>query len=64
MIRRETNDARMVKWMRYVRPKDRISEEELRTRIKWKRMLGLVNVEPSRLAVVCPEIDQGKHGIK
>ena len=54
----------MVKWMRYVRPKDRISEEELRTRIKWKGMLGLVNVEPSRLAVVCPEIDQGKHGIK
>ena len=57
VIRRERNDARMVRWMRYVTPHDRISEEELRTRLKWKRMLGLVNVEPARVAVVCPEID-------
>ena len=28
---------------------------------EWKRVLGLVNVKPSRLAVVSPEDDQRKH---
>ena len=27
------------------------------------RVLGLVNVEPSRLVVFSPEDDQGKHGM-
>ena len=31
---------------------------------EWKRVLGLVNVEPSRLAVVTPEDDQGKHEMR
>ena len=32
---------------------------------EWKRVLGLVNVEPpSRLGVVLLEDDPGKHGIK
>ena len=30
---------------------------------EWKRVFGLVNVEPSRLAVASPKDDQGKHGI-
>ena len=66
-----------------VRPENRTSDEELRTRLKlksmrvyfhrmedcndlfiWKkskRVLSLVNEEPSRLVVVSPEDDQGKH---
>ena len=30
----DRNDARMVRWMCNVRPEDRISAEELRTRLK------------------------------
>ena len=30
----------------------------------WRRVLGLVNVEPSMLVVVSPEGDLGKSGIK
>ena len=33
-------------------------------RKEWKRMLGLVNVEPARLVVVSPRGDLGKHGGK
>ena len=31
---------------------------------EWKSVLGLVNVEPSMLAVVSPEGDKGKHGMR
>ena len=31
---------------------------------EWKRVLGLVNAEPSRLLVVSTEEDQGKHGLR
>ena len=31
---------------------------------KNRRVLGLVNVEPSRLVVVSPEGDLGKHGMR
>ena len=38
MIRLDRNDARMVRWMCKVRPENRISAEELRTRLKLKSM--------------------------
>ena len=28
------------------------------------KVLGLVYIEPLRLAVVCPQDDQGKHGMR
>ena len=31
---------------------------------EWKKKLGLVNVETARLAVVCPEVERVKHGMK
>ena len=34
MIKLERNDSRMVRWMRTVKPEDRSSAEELRTRLK------------------------------
>ena len=79
--RQERHDAEMVRWM-YVTAEDKISTEDLKTRLKLKsrgeclqdtrlqwfcyleRMigLGLVNVEPSRLAVVSPDHKQEKRG--
>ena len=38
VIRVEKNDTRMVRWVYNVRPKDRISAEELRTRLKLNAM--------------------------
>ena len=38
LIRLEWNVARMARWMFIVRPADRISAEELRTRLKLKSM--------------------------
>ena len=37
-VRLERNDARMVKWICNIRPEDKISAEELKTRIKLKSM--------------------------
>ena len=83
MIRLERNDARTVRWLCNVLSEDRISAEELRTRLKLKSMReclqdrrlqwlcylegmkeSALNVEPSRLPVVSPEGDCGKHGMR
>ena len=34
------------------------------SRKKWKRELGLINVEPSRLVAVPPIEEQGKHRMR
>ena len=39
MIRLERSDARIVKWMFSVRPEDRISAKELKTRLKLNDMM-------------------------
>ena len=33
-------------------------------RLEWKKTIGLINLEPSRLVVVLPEDNLEKHGIK
>ena len=38
VIRLERNDARIVRWMFRIRPEDKTSAEELRTRLKLKSM--------------------------
>ena len=38
MIRTEKNDAKMSRWRLNGRPEDRISVEDLRTRLKFKSM--------------------------
>ena len=38
VIKLEINDGRMVRWMCNVKPEDRISEKELRTRLTFKSM--------------------------
>ena len=56
-------------------PEDRISAVELRTRVKlkrldlviqkqWMTLLGLANVDHSRLIVESPQNDQGKQGMR
>ena len=78
MIRQERNDERMVKWIFNVRPGERNSAEKLGTRlilksirtkdcnglVMLKSMLGLVNVENSKLTVVFPEHNQRTHGTR
>ena len=41
VIRLDRNNSKMVRWMCNVRPDDRISAEELRTRLKSKSMREL-----------------------
>ena len=38
VIKLETDDARMIKWMHNVRPEDRISAVELRNRVQLNTM--------------------------
>ena len=56
-------------------PEDRISTVELRTRVKlkrldlviqkqWMTLLGLANVDHSRLIVESPQNDQGKQRMR
>ena len=67
VIRLGRSDARMVRWMCKFRPKDRISGGELRNRLKlksmrnylqdwkeWKGVLGILDVESSKLVVFPP----------
>ena len=38
MIRLEKNHAKMIRWMCNFRPEDKISAEELRTKLKWNSL--------------------------